>query len=44
MSKQLTYETFDTFQEAESYIKRNNLRSEPTWAENWFCWVVWYRE
>lgn len=40
----LTYETFDTFSEAEEWRERNKIKSDPLWSEAWFCWVVWYRE
>ena len=43
--KNLTYETFDTYDEAERFISREKLRkAKPTWSEQWFCWVVWFKQ
>lgn len=40
-----TCTTFDTHDEAERFIKRNGIKKASiTWAERWFCWVVWYND
>jgi hypothetical protein len=44
MKAQLTYETFDTNDEAERFATREKLKDfSILWNEDWFCWVVWYK-